>query len=126
MIAAGLRPIGGRRPIALRFALVLVAASCSGTLDAGKVFYDSTPWIKQQTPQKPRPGLPDGMKVDQKGNLFATGPGGVCIFSPDGKHLGTLNTGEPTANCGFGDDGLTLYITANKYLCRIRTATKGM
>jgi gluconolactonase len=91
-----------------------------GTLGAGRVLFDATPWAKQK-----KPGLPDGMKVDRQGNLFATGPGGVCIFAPDGTHLGTLNTGEPTANCGWGDDGSTLYITANKYLCRIRTATKG-
>ena len=44
-------------------------------------------------------GLPDGMKVDTRGNLFATGPGGVLVFTPDGKHLGTFATGEATANC---------------------------
>ena len=65
------------------------------------------------------------MKVDKKGNLFATGPGGVFIFSPDGKHLGTLNTGEATANCNWGNDGSVLYITADMYLCRIRTKTSG-
>jgi gluconolactonase len=97
------------------------SVKADGTLDAGKVFFDAMPWVRQR-----KPGSPDGMKVDQKGNLFATGPGGVCIFSPDGKHLGTLNTGEATANCAFGDDGSTLYITANKYLCRIKTVTKGM
>ena len=51
------------------------------------------------------PGLPDGMKVDKDGNLFATGPGGVLIFAPDGTHLGTLATGQATANCGWGEDG---------------------
>jgi len=65
------------------------------------------------------------MKVDKAGNLFATAPGGVAIFAPDGTHLRTLNTGVPTANCGWGDDGKTLYITADMYLCRIKTATKG-
>ena len=59
------------------------------------------------------------------GNLFATGPGGVLVFAPDGTHLGTLATGEATANCGWGDDGSTLYITADMYLCRIRLTTKG-
>ena len=72
-----------------------------------------------------RKGLPDGLKVDLKGNLWATGPGGVLILSPEGKHLGTINTGEATANCGWGDDGSTLYITADMYLCRIKTLTKG-
>lgn len=90
-----------------------------GTLGTGRVFYDATPL------RKGRRGLPDGMKVDRRGNLFATGPGGVLIFSPDGRHLGTLNTGEATANCAWGDDGSTLYITADGYLCRIKTTTSG-
>ena len=66
------------------------------------------------------------MKVDQAGNLFATGPGGVLIFAPDGKHLGTFATGEATANCGWGDDGTALYITADMYLGRIKLKTKGL
>jgi gluconolactonase len=70
-------------------------------------------------------GLPDGMAVDQSGNLYATGPGGVIIFSPDGKHLGTIETGEATSNCAFGDDGSVLYITADMYLCRMVLNTKG-
>jgi gluconolactonase len=70
-------------------------------------------------------GLPDGMKVDLKGNLWATGPGGVLIISPEGKHLGTINTGEATANCAWGNDGSVLYITADMYLCRVKTLTKG-
>lgn len=92
-----------------------------GTLGEGKLFFDSTPQA-----QAKKPGLPDGLKVDAKGNLFATGPGGVYVFAPDGKHLGTLATGVPTANCAFGDDGATLYITANDKLVRVRTATKGL
>jgi gluconolactonase len=91
-----------------------------GTLGAGKVFFDSTAWAKAG-----KKGLPDGMKVDKDGNLFATGPGGVCVFAPDGTHLGTIATGVPTANCGWGDDGSVLYVTADKNLCRIKTATKG-
>ena len=65
------------------------------------------------------------MKVDATGNLFATGPGGVLVFAPDGTHLGTLATGEATANCGWGDDGSTLYITADMYLGRVRLTTRG-
>ena len=72
-----------------------------------------------------RQGLPDGLKVDQEGNVWSTGPGGVMIINPEGKLLGIVNTGEPTANCNWGDDGSTLYITANKYLCRIRTQVRG-
>ena len=72
-----------------------------------------------------RKGLPDGLKVDKAGNLFATGPGGVLIITAQGKHLGTILTGEATANCGWGDDGSTLYITADMFLCRVKTKTKG-
>jgi gluconolactonase len=90
-----------------------------GTLGEGKVFFDSTEMART------RKGLPDGMKVDAKGNLFATGPGGVLIFAPDGTHLGTFATGEATANCGWGDDGSTLYITADMYLGRVKLTTKG-
>lgn len=91
-----------------------------GTLGAGKVLFDTTEWVKAK-----KPGLPDGMKVDKDGNLFATGPGGVIVLDKTGKHLGTLATGVPTANCGWGDDGSTLYITADKQLVRVKTATKG-
>ncbi len=92
-----------------------------GTLGPGRLLFDATPWVQQRLP-----GLPDGMKVDQAGNLFATGPGGVNVFAPDGTFLGRINTGVPTANCRFGDDGSTLYVTANQWLCRIRTRTKGV
>jgi gluconolactonase len=64
--------------------------------------------------------------VDESGNLFATGPGGVNIFTPDGLFLGRINPGVPTANCCFGEDGSVLYVTADMYLCRIRTKTKGL
>jgi gluconolactonase len=91
-----------------------------GTLGASKVFYDATPWIKEH-----KKGLPDGLKVDKDGNLFATGPGGVHVFTPAGEHLGTLDTGYATANVAWGDDGSVLYITADKTLCRVKTRTKG-
>ena len=90
-----------------------------GTIGEGKVFFDTTKWVGD------KPGLPDGMKVDTKGNIYATAPGGVMIFSPDGTHLGTLSTGVPTANCGWGNDGHTLYITADKSLVKIPLKTKG-
>ena len=57
--------------------------------------------------------------------LAEFGPGGVLIFSPAGKHLGTILTGEATAHVAFGDDGSTLYITADPFLARIKTKTKG-
>ena len=69
------------------------------------------------------PGLPDGMKIDRKGNLFASGPGGIHIYSPDGKLLGRIETGEKTANCAWGEDGSTLFLTADMFLCRVKTKT---
>ncbi|QDU60213.1 Gluconolactonase precursor [Planctomycetes bacterium Pan216] len=90
-----------------------------GTLGKGEVFYDATESVGKL------PGLPDGLKVDVDGNLFATGPGGVLVFTPDGELLGRIATGEKTANCAWGDDGSTLYLTSDMHLCRIKTKTKG-
>lgn len=90
-----------------------------GTLDGGRIFFDATPMVKQGLS-----GLPDGLKIDKKGNLFATGPGGVLVISPSGKLLGRIDTKQATANCAFDENG-TLYITADMYLCRIKTKTKG-
>ncbi len=98
-----------------------------GTLDKGKEFFDTTALVKEKDKdgKAKNPGLPDGLKVDKAGNVFATGPGGVFVFDKGGKHLGTLATGVPTANVGWGDDGSTLYITADKQLVRVKTKTKG-
>jgi len=80
----------------------------------GRVFFDATTLLAS------RRGLPDGLTVDAAGTIFATGPGGVLVFAPDGTHLGTIMTGQTTANCCFGDDGRTLYMTADSLLCRVR------
>jgi gluconolactonase len=96
------------------------AVKADGTLGDGRIFADFTAQVGKVK------GLPDGLKVDQAGNLWATGPGGVLVFSRDGAHLGTLLTGQATSNCGWGDDGSTLYITADQYLVRIRTKTRGL
>ncbi len=71
------------------------------------------------------PGLPDVCRWTHK-EYLASGPGGIWVFSSQGKLLGRLNTGERTSNCGFGGDGSTLYITADSYLCRIQTKVKGL
>ena len=91
-----------------------------GTLGKSKVFADVTAMVTAGLP-----GLPDGMKVDIKGNLFASGPGGIHVYSPDGTRLGRIETGEKTANCAWGDDGRTLYMTADMYVCRVKTKTSG-
>jgi gluconolactonase len=91
-----------------------------GTLGKSRVFCDATSWVGK------KPGLPDGMKIDVRGNLFATGPGGVWVFTPDGTHLGNIDPGVPTANCCFGgEDGSVLYLAANNWLCSVQTSTKG-
>lgn len=90
-----------------------------GTLGTGRVLADVTAMATQF------PGLPDGMKVDSQGNIWAGGPGGIHIMAPDGKLLGRIETGEATSNCAWGEDGSTLYITADMYVCRIRTKARG-
>jgi gluconolactonase len=84
----------------------------------GKMLLDAT--------NAPGDGVPDGMKVDSAGNLYATGPGGIWIVSPQGKHLGTIVLPEIPANCAWGDaDGKTLYMTARTGLYRIRLNVTG-
>jgi len=90
-----------------------------GTLGTGKVLYNYSS-LKSKFP-----GSPDGLKVDHNGNLFATGPGGVYVITPEGNLLGRIHTGKPTANCTWGDDGSVLYMTVDDCLCRIKTKTKG-
>ena len=85
-----------------------------GILGEGRVFFDATNLTDKEK------GLPDGLKVHSSGTLFATGPGGVFVFSPDGKHLGTIKTTEATANCAFDESESCLYITADMYLLRVR------
>jgi gluconolactonase len=72
-------------------------------------------------------GYPDGMKVDNKGNIYSTGPGGVWIVSPSGKHLGTILVPNNPANLGFGGaDGKTLFIGCRPGLYRIRLKIAGI
>jgi gluconolactonase len=80
----------------------------------GKIFYDATALVKT------RPGLPDGMKIHSSGLIFGTGPGGVHIFHPDGRHLGLIATNKPTANCAFDTREDYLYMTADDQLLRIK------
>ena len=80
----------------------------------GKIFHDTSGKDKSDT------GSPDGLKVRKDGTMFATGPGGVWIFSNDGDHLGTIKTGQPTSNCALDEKGRFLYMTANKQIMRIK------
>ena len=85
------------------------------------MFCDLTADVKAN----PNKGLPDGLKVDRNGNIFATAVNGIYVLSPQGKLLGKIVTNDKTANCAFGDDGSVLYMTTNHQLTRIRTLTKG-
>ena len=91
-----------------------------GTLGPSRVFYDAAKLRKEGD------GNPDGMKVDVHGNVFATGPGGVLVLTPDGTLLGRILTGVPTANVAWGEDGSTLFVTANHRVLRLVTKTQGM
>ena len=84
----------------------------NGVLENEKPFFDAT--------GKKGKGLADGLKVHSKGYVFATGPGGVLIFTPEGKHLGTIKTTVATANCAFNEDESALYMTSDNYLTRIQ------
>lgn len=83
-----------------------------GKLLNERVFFDATSMNLA--------GLADGMKVNSKGYVFATGPGGVLVFNSKGKHLGTILTEERTANCAFNEDESVLYMTSDRYLTRIK------
>jgi gluconolactonase len=73
-----------------------------------------------------RGGVPDGMRVDTKGNVFVTGPGGIWVWDPEGNHLGTIVLPESAANLNWGDaDYRTLYITAKTSVYRIKTKVRG-
>jgi gluconolactonase len=91
--------------------------AADGTVSNGRVFADVT--------SSQADGLPDGMKVDEQGNVYGTGPGGIWVFAPDGKHLGTIKPPETPANCGWGDDGKSLYMTARTGLYRIKLNVAG-
>jgi gluconolactonase len=89
-----------------------------GSLDNGRIF--------GQEPGGKDDGVPDGIKVDEKGNLFVTGPEGIWVWDTEGHHLGTIAIPEQPANLAWGDpDYRTLYITANTSVYRLRTRTKG-
>ncbi len=72
------------------------------------------------------PGLPDGMAIDRLGNIFATGPGGIFVIKPSGEVLGRILTGKGSANCTFGEDGGTLFITNHDRLLKLKTKTRGL
>lgn len=80
----------------------------------GKIFYDASVRDKNWN------GLPDGLKINKKGNVFATGPGGVYIFNSEGKKLGMIKLDEATSNCALSADEKILYITNDMYVLRVK------
>ena len=90
-----------------------------GTLGDATVFFDMA--------GAPGEEALDGLKIDQRGNLYVSGPGGVWVISPDGKHLGTISPPDLPANFAWGDDdGRTLYMTARSNLYRVRLGIPGL
>ena len=85
-----------------------------GSAEAGRVFFNCK--------DLKGPGAPDGIKVDAKGNVFSTGPGGCLIFNPEGKLLGRILCGRPTANVAFGENGTRLYLTSDDRILRVALA----
>ncbi len=84
------------------------------SLTNGRIFYSAAGY---DTTLK---GLPDGMKIDKNGNVFASGPGGLWIFNKDGKLLGKIRLPEAVSNCAFSPDEKTLYITNDMYVLRLK------
>jgi gluconolactonase len=93
----------------------------SGAVAAKRIFAESSGEAAAGLP-----GLPDGMAIDVSGNLFATGPGGIHVFSPHGERLGRIETGTAIANCAFGEDGRTLFLASHMIIARLRTCTTGL
>jgi gluconolactonase len=91
-----------------------------GAMARGRVFFQAPAWSRT------RPGGPDGMKVDKRGNIFAAGPGGLYIIAPDGTLLGNIDLGTATGNCAWGDNGSALYIAAGTAIYRLKLNTKGI
>ncbi|HLA71789.1 MAG TPA: SMP-30/gluconolactonase/LRE family protein [Steroidobacteraceae bacterium] len=91
-----------------------------GNVTAKKLFHDATDLVSDNAP-----GAPDGLTVAADGTVFTSAPGGVLVLSKDGKRLGRIWDGKQTANCKFGDDGKTLYLTSSNMLARIRLNIKG-
>lgn len=95
------------------------SVNADGMVSGGKLLFDAT--------SDKRDGAPDGMKVDRDGDLFSAGPGGVWIFSPQGRHIGTIDMPEKVGNLAWGDeDYKTLYIAANSSIYRVRLNVQGV
>ena len=102
---------------ATRKVIMAYEVAADGSVSKARVFADGT--------ANAAPGMPDGVKVDTQGNVYATMPGGVWVIASDGRHLGTIGAPEVAANIGWGDDGRTLYITAETGVYRVKLLAAG-
>lgn len=84
------------------------------SLTNGRIFYSVAGYNKSER------GLPDGLKIDKNGNVFATGPGGIYILNKEGKLLGKLKLEEASSNCSLSADQKTLYVTNDMYILRFK------
>ncbi|MFC3549874.1 endo-1,4-beta-xylanase [Lysobacter cavernae] len=91
------------------------ALDAKGNASDRHVFADASDLAGPQAP-----GVPDGLCVTADGHLFASAPGGMLVFAPDGRRLGRIATGQAVSNCALGDDGRTLYLTSVNALLRVR------
>jgi gluconolactonase len=98
--------------------ILVYDVSPDATLSNGRIFGEE--------PGEKNDGVPDGIRVDKRGNLFVTGPKGIWVWDPHGKHLGTIELPEQPANLTWGDkDYQTLYITATTSVYRLAMKTQG-
>ena len=97
------------------------ALGSNGEAISERIIFDASPFMRDDAP-----GLPDGMAICVTGEIFVTGPGGVFVLSADGTPLGRLRTGRATANCAFGEDGRSLFITASDRLLKVRAKVPGV
>jgi gluconolactonase len=98
----------------------------TGALSNGRVFFDGNDLYEKEVKKgifKENHGFPDGLKIDIHGNIFASGPGGVLVFSPSGNMIGRFNLDKPVSNIAFGGDG-KLYFTNSDMIVRIRIKAK--
>lgn len=86
-----------------------------GKVENKSLFYDVTDLVGQPGYK----GLPDGLKVNKEGYIFATGPGGIWVFTPAAKPIARIHTGQATANCALTADNKKLYITADDYIMSV-------
>lgn len=95
--------------------LMAYTLDANGVPTEARLFHDM-----QAQADQGLPGLPDGVKTDRHGTVFATGPGGVHICTPDGTLLGIVATGKAIANCCIGENGRSLFLASSDRLCRVR------